>query len=197
MNPKHPTDRPVRSDRMGRWEKFDATGTLDLGGKFSPGVVQVETKLMVITGAPGSGKTTLADLLPQFVTWQVSRQSTSAETVAHLEEFAQASTVVVVDQAEMGIHPMHYARFIKRLRAIDKRAIITTSSLYLLGCCTWDEVWVVDLHAPGDHSCRPLGDHPDAPDAEKWRSAMDPGEFLATAGFSWPRQPTANKAVGT
>lgn len=96
-------------------------------------------------------------------------------------------TVLLIDELERGLHPRALKDVVEHLRRIvaempDMQIVATTHSPYLVDCFKPEEIHVTGLLPDGSATIAPLTS---APDFDRWKDQMLPGELWSSIGEEW------------
>lgn len=106
----------------------------------------------------------------------------------------EKTTLLLLDDLEMGLHPAAQGQLIEALRGVmaadpELQIVATSHSPFILNFLKPEEVRLTYLTPDGSARCGKLTDHPDY---ARWKDVMKPGELWSTLGESWLAGPGTN-----
>ena len=105
----------------------------------------------------------------------------------------ESPSVILLDDLDNGLHPKAQMELLDVLQEVLKeqpqlQIIATSHSPYILDRLEPNEVRILNLDEDGCTVCRSLEE---APEFDRWKESMTPGEFWSHFGDDWVKKPKA------
>ncbi len=105
----------------------------------------------------------------------------------------ESPSVILLDDLDNGLHPKAQMELLDVLQEVLKeqpqlQIIATSHSPYILDRLEPNEVRILNLDDEGCTVCRSLEE---APEFDRWKESMTPGEFWSHFGDDWVKKPKA------
>ena len=105
----------------------------------------------------------------------------------------ESPSVILLDDLDNGLHPKAQMELLDVLQEVLKeqpqlQIIATSHSPYILDRLEPNEVRILNLDEEGCTVCRSLEE---APEFDRWKDSMTPGEFWSHFGDDWVKKPKA------